>query len=259
MHTFKKIAIPSFSALTFMIFFSGVITIDGTYQGETIYVQNPISSDQSYCITEVYLNDVPIYEINKTAFEIPLDGMEGGQYVNIKIIHKNNCRPKVLNVDALRTKSTYEVVSMKVDDNHLKWTTKNERNEEPYTIEKFRNNKWVEIGKIIGKGPEGYNNYVFDINHYSGINKYRIKQRDLGRKYNYSESIEYTSTKPPITFYPKRVSTEIYLSEKTEYEIYDSYGSLILKGEGFEIKVEELETGVYYMNIDNRTEKFFKK
>ena len=255
----NQIFISTVFTFIFVVFFCGVINIDGTYQGETVYVQNPISSDQSFCITEVYLNDIPFYEINSTAFEIPLDKMRKGQYVNIKIVHKNNCRPKILNTHVLRTKSTYQIVSFKVDEEHLRWTTKNEGNEEPFIVEKFRNNKWVEIGKIIGKGPEGFNNYIFDINHYSDVNKYRIKQRDLGNKYNFSESVEFTSTKPPITFYPKRVSTEIYLSEKAEYEIYDSYGSLILKGEGFEIRVSELESGVYYLNIDNRTEKFLKK
>src|SRR3990172_2709116 len=134
-------------SLLFVLFsvYGGVITIDGTYQGEALYIQNPISSDKSFCITEVYVNDIPYYEINSTAFEINLSNLNKGDYINIKIVHKDNCRPRILNAEILRSKSTYEIVSFKVDENQVKWTTKNESNEEPFMIERFRNNKWVEI------------------------------------------------------------------------------------------------------------------
>ncbi|MCH8902635.1 MAG: hypothetical protein IIA45_01800 [Bacteroidetes bacterium] len=255
----KKILTLILICCSFLTASSGIITIDGTYQGKKIVIQNPISSDQSFCITEVYINDIPYYEINNTAFEIRLSNIRIGEYMNIKIVYKDNCRPKIMNAGDLRSKSTYEVVSFKIDNRIMKWTTKNERNEEPFIIERLRNGKWVEIGKVIGKGPEGFNNYAFDVNHYSGTNTYRIKQRSLQNKYRYSEEVEYYSNKAEINFYPKRVATEIYLSEKTEYEIYDSFGLLILKGEAREINVAELESGVYYLNIDNRTEKFLKK
>jgi len=239
---------------------AGVITIDGTNQGEPIYIQNPyLSSSNSFCISEVYVNDQKFTEIKSSAFEIPLSRFRIGQYVNIKIIHKDECKPKVLNPESLRSRSTFVNVSFKADEKRLRWTTKNETNEEPLIIEKFRNSKWVEIGKVIGEGTGGYNNYEFDVNHNSGLNRYRIKQKDLGDKHRFSRLLEYNSNKEPITFYPKRVSTEIYLTEKTNYEIFNSFGSLEKKGEDSRIDVSDFEPGVYYLNIDNRTEKFLKK
>ena len=95
---FILVALFSFGTLN-----AGVITMDGTYQGEKIVIQNPISSDNSFCITEVYVNDIPFYEINQTAFEIRLSSMNVGEYVNIKIVHKDNCRPRILNTEALRS------------------------------------------------------------------------------------------------------------------------------------------------------------
>lgn len=236
------------------------ITIDGTYQGENIYVQNPFnSSSNTFCITEVFINDQPYAEINSSAFEIVLSQFKIGQYVEIRIEHRSNCKPRILNAEALRSKSSFEIVSIKATEDQLKFTTKNETNEEPFIAEQFRNNKWVRIASLKGQGPEGFNNYTAELNHYSGVNKYRIKQRDLGNKHRYSKVLEYKSNKAPITFYPKRVSNEIYLSESTNFEIYDSFGALVKKGIDEKINVQDLEEGVYYLNIDNRTEKFLKK
>lgn len=240
--------------------FSTTLIIDGTYQGENIYIQNPfLAKNNSFCITEVSINDKPFTEINSSAFEIPLEGMETGKFVEIKIEHSKNCKPRILNKEALRSKSSFELVSIKCNDTDIRFTTKNETNEEPLMIEQFKNNKWVVFHKIKGIGPEGYNNYSSLVNHTSGLNKYRVKQRDLGNRYRYSKVLEHKSEKAPITFYPKRVSNEIYLSEETLYEVFDSFGALITKGKGEKINVSELDEGVYYLNIDNRTEKFLKK
>ena len=60
------------------------LIIDGTYQGENIYIQNPFSNKENgFCIKEVYVNDKPFTEINSSAFEIILEGQEIGKYVKI--------------------------------------------------------------------------------------------------------------------------------------------------------------------------------
>jgi hypothetical protein len=242
---------------------AGELYLDGTFQGENIYMQNQYnSSTNSFCIKDVQVNGVPLdpESISSSAFEIDLSKFKMGDYVNIKITHKDYCKPRILNPEVLRTKSTYEIVQIKSEDNQLKWTTKNESAHEPFIVEQFRNNKWVPIAKVVGRGPEGFNNYSIEINHHSGLNKYRIKQKDLGNnKYRYSHPIEYVSNKPPITYYPRRIDKVLYLSEKTEYEIYDSFGRLVRHGDAQKIDVESLESGIYYLNIDNRTEKFLKK
>tara|TARA_B100000683_G_C12468800_1_gene547032 strand:- start:871 stop:1656 length:786 start_codon:yes stop_codon:yes gene_type:complete len=236
------------------------LIIDGTYQGENIYIQNPFSNKENgFCIKEVYVNDKPFTEINSSAFEITLESHEIGKYVKVSIIHSKSCKPRVLNKDALRSKSTFEIVSFKSAENQLRFTTKNESNEEPFLVEQFKNNKWVEVTRMKGEGPEGFNNYISDVEHTSGLNKYRIKQRDLGNRFRYSKVLEYKSNRSPITFYPKRVSNVIHLSEACNFEVFDSFGALMAKGHGNKIDVSALEEGVYYLNIDNRTEKFLKK
>jgi hypothetical protein len=239
---------------------ASTITLDGTYQGEGIYIQNPYNSaDNSFCIQKVTINGETFEDHGSSAFEISLEDFDKGDYVNIKIEHKDECQPKILNGEALRSKSTYDMVSLEVMKNKVKWTTKNEKNEEPFFVERYQNNKWVVVGKVVGKGPGGYNNYSVDVTHFSGKNKYRVKQRSIGGVDRYSEVVEYKSDKEPVEFYPKRVSDELNFSRVARFEIYDSYGYLIKKGEAETVDVSDLEKGVYYLNIDNRTEKFLKK
>ncbi|MFN0049023.1 MAG: T9SS C-terminal target domain-containing protein, partial [Cytophagales bacterium] len=69
----------------------------------------------------------------------------------------------------------------------------------------------------------------------------------------------YMATLPEVTFFPKRVANKIYLSRDADYEIIDGYGNPLMKGKGKEIVCETLSEGVYYLNIDNKTEKFLKK
>jgi len=239
---------------------AGLLNLDGTYQGENLYVQNPYDSkNNSFCISKVTVNDKEVPNIHSGAFEIELDQYKIGEYLNINIIHDDDCSPRVLNAEALRSKSTFELISIKIESNILKWTTKGESSQEPFIVEKFKNNKWVPVGKVTGKGPEGFNNYMHEILHHSGSNRYRIKQRDVGGRYRFAGVTEYFSKKEPITFYPKRVDQELFFSEEAEYEIYDSFGSLVNKGVAKKVMLGDLEPGIYYINVDNETERFLKK
>lgn len=243
---------------------AGVLTIDGTYQGENIYVQNPfVPGTDSFCIRKVVVNgkELPKEVISSSAFEIDLSAMNlrKGQYVEIVIHHSNACYPRVLNPEALIAKSTFELVSFSADEEYIYWTTRNETSEEPFYVEQFRNNKWVVVAKVKGQGAGGYANYKVTAPHHSGLNRYRLKQRDLGGRWRYSEILEYKSSKEPVTFYPKRASDKLYLSAEAEYEIYDAFGYLVKEGRGKEIDISDLAPGVYYINVDNRTEKFVKR
>jgi len=70
---------------------------------------------------------------------------------------------------------------------------------------------------------------------------------------------EYYSEEDPITFYPTRVTDKIILSRETSYEVLDAAGNSVVQGTGSEIHVEDLNSGLYYLNINNKTEKFIKK
>lgn len=241
--------------------FAGEVLMEGNYQGKNIFIQNPYNSvDGSFCATEVIVNNVrEVDDINSSAFEVNLNKFNIGDKITIKIVHKGDCKPKVINPEVLKPRTTCEILDMKIDEDHVQWSTKGESGPLPFIVEQFRNNKWVPSAEMQGKGTQEINTYSVKIRHHSGENRFRIKQSDFTGKSNYSKAVNYTSSKPEINFWPQRVTKLIYFSEEAEYEIFDSYGNLVKKGFDKQVDLSGLTKGYFYLNIDNKTEKFLKK
>jgi hypothetical protein len=262
----KKVAllIQAFLGVT-LIASAGNIIIEGNYQGKNIYVQNPFAgSGVGFCVQKVEVNgQVTTDEINSSAFEIDFNNYQFkiGDKISIKITHKDDCKPKVLNPEVLKPKSTFDVLSMKLDgDGTLKWSTKNETGKLPFLIEQYRWNKWVKAGELEGKGIGDNNDYVFKIpTLHSGENQIRIKQVDYSSLPRISKPVKFVSTLPEITYNPVKVTKNISFSSETLYEVYDQYGNVVKKGFGKDLDCENLTKGVYYLNYDNKTAEFIKK
>ena len=161
------------------------IVIEGHYQGKNLYVQNPFSgSGVGFCVIAVYINDdVTTDQVNSSAFEIDFANasVKNGDPVSVRIQHKLDCLPKVLNPEVLRPKSTFENSEIFVNENKiLNWTTTKEQGKLTYYVEQYRWNKWVKIGEVDGNGSDRENNYKFSVaSHiHSGSNKFRAKQID---------------------------------------------------------------------------------
>lgn len=253
-------------ALTINGFAQSMILLEGTYQGKNVYVQNPFASNGvGFCVYEVRVNDqVTTDEIGSSAFEIDLRNfqLKVGDPVTIKIFHKEDCTPKVLNPEVLKPKSTFVTTSITVDcnTNLLKWTTTGEQGKLTFVIEQFRWNKWVKIGEVEGLGTAGPNNYSFAVVPHSGENQFRVKQVDYSGQARTSPVAKCTSTKAEIKFYPVKAKDKItFEGGETMYEIYDQYGNIVKKGFGSTIDVTGLAKGGYFLNYDNKTAEFFKQ
>lgn len=248
---------------------AGVIQIDGSYQGKNLYVLNPFAgSGVGFCTIEVTVNDIKSTdEIQSSAYEIDFANfkLNIGDKLVVRIKYKDECKPKVMNPEVLKPKSTFEVISIKAEESILKWTAKGEGGPLPYVIEQFRWNKWVKVGETPGKGDPAAHDYVYKVKHHSGINKYRVQQTDFTGKPNTSSPVQYKSMAPELAFSPAKASKEIYFqtpdkkAAETMFEIYDSYGNLVKKGMDSQVDVSGLQKGVYYLNYDNKTDKFIKK
>ena len=174
--------------------FAGVFTVEGVYQGRNLYVQNPFAGTGiGFCTTEVLINGKKSTdEIQSSAFEIDFSSynLKIGDKVEVRIKHKDDCKPKVLNPEVLKLSSTFEVIAFKAIDGIVNFTTKGESASMPFTVEQFRWNKWVKIGEVQGKGTVEANSYSVKVNNHSGINKFRIQQTDFkGPKY--SNTVQY--------------------------------------------------------------------
>lgn len=247
----------------------GVILIDGNYQGKNLYVQNPFANGGvGFCVTEVYVNgNLTTDETQSSAFEVDFKPhkLNIGDKVEIKIKHKDDCRPKVLNPEVLKPKSTFEVVNMSISpDGLLKWSTKGESGKLTYIVEQFRWNKWVKVGEVDGVGTATTNNYEFKVAPHSGKNQFRVKQTDYSGQPRLSKAVDLTSTTCDVTFSPQKVSKEINFEctgkpAETMYEIYDQYGNIVKRGFGSKTDCSNLAKGGYFLNYDNKMGEFVKK
>jgi hypothetical protein len=251
---------------------AGVIVLEGNYQGKNLFVQNPFgASGVGFCVMEVLVNDqVTTDEINSSAFEIDFKNfqLKLGDKIEVKIKHKDDCKPKVLNPEVLRPRSTYDVLQMKVEkDGTLKWSTKGETGKLPYIVEQFVYTTWKKVGEVEGIGSIEQNDYSFKIVPHSGKNQFRVKQVDYTNQPHLSRPVDYQSPSAPLDFLPKKVNNIIEfvqlannkISEETMFEIYDQYGNIVKKGFAKQVDVSNLQKGVYYIIYDGKSGEFVKK
>ena len=266
----KKILFTAFSLIvSSSVFAVGVIVLEGNYQGKNLYIQNPFAgSGVGFCVQEVRVNgNVTTDEILSSAFEIDFRNLQLkiGDKVEVKITHKDDCKPKVLNPEVLKPKSTFEIVSMAVGtDQTFKWSTKGETGKLAYIIEQFRWNKWVKVGEVDGIGTPTENKYSFKVSPHSGKNQFRVKQVDYSGQPRFSQTANYSSTLPEVTFAPAKVARDISFTSgnapvETMFEIYDQYGNIVKKGFGSKVDVSNLPKGGYFLNFDNKMGEFVKK
>jgi 3-dehydroquinate dehydratase len=240
---------------------AGEIVLAGTYQGKNIYVQNPFTGNlQDFCAVEVFVNNSKAtINLNASAFEIDLSFLQSNDEVLVKIVHKDDCKPKVLNPNVIKSNTHFHFIDIAITDQKIVWTTKGEKVVGRFYIEHFWHNSWIIVNEVDSKGGLGTNHYEIAEKHHSGTNKYRIRFKDATGQFFYSKVLEHASQKEPITFSPKKAVNTLVLSQHTHYEICDANGTSLLKGSGIHISVSSLKPGEYFLNIDNRTEKFTKR
>lgn len=244
---------------------AGVIILKGEYQNQNIFVQNAIAgAGVGYCTYEVNINGATTTdEVNSTAFEIDLAqfNLEVGTPITVTIRYKDDgCELRVLNPQALKPNPTFETVSIEIDHNGLlTWTTDNERAPLPFVVEQFKWNKWVKVGEVMGSGEEGENEYGFRAQPHSGLNKFRVRQIGYYDNSRSTPEISMRSMKKEVSFVYNRKRQSIHFSESTGYEVYDKYGTIVKKGFGPSIDLDNLKRDVYYLNHGNTMGEFRKR
>lgn len=248
----------------------GIIILEGNYQGKNLYVNNPFGAGGvGFCVTEVLVNgNITTDEVNQSSFEIDFKPhkLNIGEKVEIKIKHKEDCKPKVLNPEVLKPKSTFEINSITIDkDGTLKWSTKSETGKLPFYVEVFSTaNKWVKMGEVSGVGTPGTNNYTFKITPHSGKNQVRVSQKDYSGQPRLSKPVDFISDVPSVSFSPTKVSKAIFFTAgdkpaETLYEIFDQWGNVVKTGFGSSVDLSNLKKGGYYIIYDNKQGDFIKK
>ncbi len=241
------------------------LVIEGVFQGKNVVIYNPFAATGvGFCIYEVTVNGHTITdEINSNSFEIDMSvfQLEIGAPVRVVIKHKEGCTPKVINPQVLKPAATFTVTSIAVKPNGtLTWTSIEESGSLPFYVQQYRWNKWRRVEIVQGKGTPGPNTYSAKVHLHSGVNRFRVMQRNYDGRPRYSLEAEYNNRlMPKVSFSPSKPKKIIEFSAETDYEIYDYYGKLRMRGYGKSIDISKLEKGEYFLQFDNTTEKFTKK
>ena len=240
------------------------LVLEGHYQGKNLFVQNPFKDGGvGFCTDKVTVNDnVTSDQISSSAYEIDFTklGLKIGDEVTVVIEHGSDCTPKVLNKEILMATSTCKWGTVTLsEDGTVKWSTTGETGKLPFIIEIYNWNKWIPVGEIDGIGTPEKHDYEFKVTPHSGELKVRIKQIDHTKRPRTTQPKTVRTSMAEVTFEPKKVGKTITFSAKNRYEIYDAYGNLVKKGYGDSIDCSNLAKGAYYLNYDNKNEKFLKK
>lgn len=245
-----------------------LLSLEGTYQGKNLIVNNPPMADGfGFCISKVMVNGeiLPaVIQISHFEIDFKLFHLKEGDAVFVVLEHASGCHPRFLNPNILLPKSTFNCTQISAQkDGLIKWTTTNEQAVLDFSVEQYKWGRWVEVGQVKGKGKNGTNNYQFQLTPHSGKNTVRISQTDSSGKPRVSKSTSFISSVGSVSFSPTKVSSVIYFKSKgqpikTKYEIYDAYGNLLKLGFSSSVNCANIVNGVYFLNFDNKTEKFIK-
>ncbi len=239
---------------------SGEIILSGIYQGNNLFIQNPLAgSVNEFCIQEIHVNDELVLSNPRiSAIEIKLTQFKVNDQLTVRITHYDNCTPNIINPQIVVFVREFEFLSAQATPDSIKWITKGEKEAGEFTVQRFENNRWNDLARVSAQGSFDLNYYGLPLAHQPGTNMYRIVIYTSTGKEISSNNVEYMYEQR-ITFSPVQVSDKITLSGKAFYEVYDLEGNQITKGEGTEIKLAGLPTGQYNLYINQRKEVFYKE
>ncbi len=243
--------------------FGGILILEGKYQSKNLFVQNGYAANGvGFCTYEIRINGkVSPDELNSSAFEIDFaaSDIKPGTPIVVEILYKDDCMPKILNLEDIKPKATFDVVNISIDNKGLlNWSTTSETGSLPFIVEQFRWNKWIPVGEVQGSGLPTLNNYSFQTTAHSGENKFRVKQKGYGAL-RLSNNVTFNSTVKQPTYIVNKQNSAIQFSGETLFEVYDAYGNIVKRGFGDNLDISNLTKGNYYLCFDNVLADFKKK
>jgi hypothetical protein len=236
------------------------ISLSGSYYGKNLYIKNYVKDPAQFCTISVTVNSKQLgSQINSSAYEVNFEtlGIAWGEKVAVKIEYKEGCKPVVINPDVLKPVPGGTFIYAKADKNAIIWTTIGETGPFPFQVQQYKWDRWVTIGEIMGDGKSDTANYKYEVKHLNGANLYRIYQSDPASGLSIiSDELKIRSANPVISFDMGKGS--IIFSDETQYEIYNSDGEIVEKGEGKEVDTSSLPKGEYHIAYGNTSETFKK-
>lgn len=236
----------------------------GRYQGKDLIVSNSLTSDSSYCVTEVRVNGKRTSDrIESHAFAIDLGALDLalGDSVHVAIDTKEDCGVRVVNAQVLEVRSTclYTFAGLDMEGLKFTWKTEEEVGKLPFVVQQFRWNRWMNISEVMGKGTPEENTYHVSISTHHGENRFRVYQQDLIGRHFSDPVVAVNEVTPEVRITTEKIRKSVSFSSETDYEVYNAYGQLLIAGRGATIDLSTLEKGTYYLNFGNKSGEAIRK
>jgi len=239
------------------------INISGMYYNSNLYIYNPSVSD-GFSITKLIVNkDTVIEDLATNGIEVDLGtyGLEESSPINISIIYEGKYPPVIVNPEVLMPPVRFRISKPRYTrDGELQWALRGVPGDFPIIVEQYKWNSWRQIASIDPVDTVANNVYEIQVKPHSGKNIYRVKSISI--KGDEVKSRDYIFTPKSVykvVIQNKKITNEIVLSSKTEFEIYTLDGVLLLKGENRYIDISTLKKGKYNIFFDNQIQEFKKK
>ncbi len=149
----------------------------------------------------------------------------------------------------------------------LNWSTATEVNNTGWNIQKSDNGytwqtiDWVEGN--INSGSELSYRYEDNIER-DGLTFYRLEQVDIDGRKSYSEVRNIEMITDKVSVFPNPASDHLYIKgieDQVSYQVHDIDGKLLYSAEakpGQSISIENLNSGHYFLQIEEKVYRFFK-
>ncbi len=179
------------------------LIITGYYTGKDLYVQNPLLPDnKTFSTNQVFVNESLV--INKpitSAFIVDLSHLKLDESVEVRIVHKNNYPPKIINgyvIRELRFQKSVSFMAVKdvfrwtsADRQTVRWLTAGEKGSGTFELQRADQETWVKIYEVPAKEKEDNSVYRIRVSHEPGENTYRLRLVDRDGYVSYSPLIRY--------------------------------------------------------------------
>lgn len=181
---------------------SEVLIISGVYSGRNLYVQNPILPDNRFSTEKVFVNEELVLSHPMTsAFTIDLSHLRINEKIEVRIVHKEGFRPKIINGHVLQDKLISTTSGhapgenifrwINVDGDFVRWLTHGEKGGGRFEVQKAHKETWVSVVEVPAKADASESIYKAPIIHGNSENTYRIKLTDRDGYVTYSDLIQY--------------------------------------------------------------------
>ena len=232
------------------------LRIEGVYQGENLFIQNPLDEKGSFCIHDIQINgEEVLHEPKRSAIALDFTSYSLQTVLRVLITHRAGCVPLCLNAEVLRMGGGFAFTQVLLREDTLCFSVKGEAMGSAYAIERIYGEEWSLLMRILSKGAS---TYCVLPTWVEGHNKLRICY-ESGSLRRCSSGIEHIYQPPIITFFPEVVTDKMTLSNFAHFEILNEFGELILEGKGKVISLRLLKAGDYFIVLEDQEYPFVKK